>query len=263
MYKKRIAAALLAALLSLGWVLSASASSVTANNGKISLTLPDKYTTVENTASSIADHADFISTLGHSTDSFTSYLKEAGILLFAATADNTSQVQIKSWSTDFSEKLGNLALFSDDEDSLNQAAESLVTESTGETVIGISRVAKSDGTLSLRIEKLVSAERDFSYLQYVTILDGRYYALVYYNFGGAFTEIQRNEAESLFASLSIAQKNTVSISGNHALGTVLLWVAIGVLAVFSIILMISLIRDFRLRRIERVKSGDRIQRRKF
>ena len=151
MYKKRIAAALLAALLSLGWVLSASASSVTANNGKISLTLPDKYTTVENTASSIADHADFISTLGHSTDSFTSYLKEAGILLFAATADNTSQVQIKSWSTDFSEKLGNLALFSDDEDSLNQAAESLVTESTGETVIGISRVAKSDGTLSLRI----------------------------------------------------------------------------------------------------------------
>lgn len=263
MYRKQITAALLIGLLSLCWTLSVSAASVTTGDGRISLTLPDKYTAVENTADSIADHADFISTLGHSTDSFASYLAEAGILLFAATADNTAQVQIKTWSTDFSEKLGNLALFSDDEDSLNKTAESLVTENEGESIQDISRIAKPDGTLSLRIEKLVSAERDFSYLQYVTILDGRYYAMVYYNFGGAFTDAQRAEAEELFSSLSIVQKNTVSIGDENLLGTVLLWVAIGVLAVFSIILLLSLIRDFRLRRIERARSGERIQRRKF
>ena len=128
---------------------------------------------------------------------------------------------------------------------------------------GISRVAKSDGTLSLRIEKLVSAERDFSYLQYVTILDGRYYALVYYNFGGELTDAQRSEAEAIFSSLSITQKNTVSIGGGNLLGTVLLWAAIGILAIFSVVLAVSLIRDFRIRRMERARTGEKIQRRKF
>ncbi len=256
-------AALLVCLLLFCWTLSASAAGVTADGGNVRLTLPDKYTAVENTAASISEHASFIGTLGHSTDSFSSYLKEAGILLFAATADNTSQIQVKSWTTDFSEKLGNLALFSDDEESLNKAAESLVTESEGEQVKGISRVAKSDGTLSLRIEKLVSAERDFSYLQYVTILDGRYYALVYYNFGGELTDAQRSEAEAIFSSLSITQKNTVSIGGGNLLGTVLLWAAIGILAIFSVVLAVSLIRDFRIRRMERARTGEKIQRRKF
>lgn len=221
-----------------------TAAAVSLDDDKISVNIPGNYTYIENTDAGIAENLDFIETLGYSDESFRSYLDSANILAFAATADNTKQVQIKSWTTDFSQQIGNLALFSDDEDSLTKASESLAAEGENETLVSLSRVSRSDGTLFVKIQKLVSTSEPFSYLQYVTIVDGKYYSLVYYNFGGEFTEDQLTEADTIFNSLSIDLDSDITFdSGNSTLNIGIVWAAIAVIAIFSVVLIISLIKD--------------------
>lgn len=240
-----------------------SAATVSLSESGITITVPAQFTAVENTRQSISSNSDFIGTLGHSADSIATYMNDAGILLLAATADNTRQIQVKSWDTTFSKEIGSLAFFSDDDDSLNAAVEALVGENDGETVKNISRIAKADGTLYIKIEKLVSAAQDFSYVQYVTIIDGSYYSLVYYNFGGEFTESQLSEADSIFNSMSIPIKNTINLEdGNNVLNIVLLWAAIVIVSIFAVIIIISLFRDAKRNR-EESGTGEKIKRRKF
>ena len=244
-------------------VFSASAQTVSLTGANVSVNLPGAFTAVTNAPADINSHSDFIGTLGHSVSSFAAFLDEADILIFAATADNQRQVQIKSYTTEFSSEIKELSALDGDEESLNTAAERLVTVGGNETLKGISRVKTGDGRLYIKIEKLINASADYSCMQYVTVTGGKYYSMVYYNFGGAFTDEQYSEISSIFESLSIPGAS----SRDNGEGTGILIIVVGVLmaaaVVFTVCAAVSLIVELFRRRSSTDTDDVKIERRRF
>ena len=239
-----------------------SAVQITASDN-VAVDIPDRYTVIQNSSQSLSDNANFIKTLGHSQGSLQKFMDNNGVLMLAATIDNKSQIQIKNWTTDFSTEAGNLALFADNESALSEAIAAFSLGSDKEIVKSVNHITVN-GTLFIAVEKVIKATKNYSCMQYTTITDGQYNSLLYYNFGGEFTENERVEAQTVFNSLTISVKNPVNAnSGKSLLNIVLLWVAIGIMTIFIIVVTVSLVREALRRRAERNGGSDKIIRRKM
>lgn len=261
---KRTIAVLTALCICALSVFSVGAVRVTMESEGVSIELPKAFTAVQNTADSIRGNADFIGTLGHSTTSFADFCDKAGVLIFAATADNQRQVQLSSESTDFSSEIGELAALAEDAESFNTAVEALVSVGTDETLVGVSQIDTGTGRLFIKIEKQIDANHDYSCMQYITITQGKYYALTYYNFGGGFTEAEREEMQEIFSSLSLSGSGYLADGGQR---TDVLIIVVGVLmvigVVFVLVLGISLLVEVIRRRMDSGAEDVKIKRRKF
>lgn len=245
-------------------VCPAAALNITMEEAGIGLELPSAFTAVQNTDGDIRANSDFISTLGHSTTSFSVFCDKAGVLIFAATADNQRQVQLSRKTTDFSTEIGELAALAEDAESFNTAMEALVQVGTDETLVGVSQVDTGNGRLFVKIEKLIDATHDYSCMQYITITDGDYYSLIYYNFGGSFTDAQKDEMQDIFSSLTLPGSGYVSDDGRR---TDVLIIVVGVLMViavlFSLGVAISLVVEIVRRRMSVRAEDEKIKRRRF
>ena len=262
----RQAAALFAACLTAFLLpLSAAAQTASLPDAKISLELSDAYTVL--TKDNLKKQVEFLDRLGHTPTSFSQHMKDRHILLVAATEDNTRQVQVKSYETDFSKKIGELSRL--DSDSLAQATETLLAQNAGDELLTYGPVTKGDLVFLKsvnRVGKISDKQTDFCYIQFSTIRNGKYYALVYYNASGELTESQADEAASILSSLTLPKKKGESllVGSNEIIQIVIVGVLLVAAFVILIVLIVSFIKDVRARKREDEQTVHiRIKRRKF
>lgn len=261
-FLRRTAALLIACLLLCLLPASVSAQTVSLSDQKISLELPDGYTVL--TADNLKKEKEFLERLGHSPQSFKAYMAERDMLMVAATGDNTRQVQVKAFSTSFSEKVEDLSNL--DGDSLEQAADSLLLQNAGDQVLSWGKITRGDLTFLQSTCKVTDKQAEFCYIQYTTIRGGKYYALVYYNFGGEITDSQTEEAGAIFKTLRLPEKTNGSFlaGGNLIVLMIIVGVLIAAALAVVVLLAVSFIKDVKARRREEEQTVHiRIKRRKF
>ena len=226
-----------------------SAQTVKNKANAVSLEIPDGYTVL--TEDNLRRNDEFLEKLGHTVDSFRKKMEEGGILIYAATSDNRRQIQLKTWTSDFSETAQDLTRL--DDEALTQARETLLEQMNqpGQAITNVAQVTTKD-LIFFRITALVSGgEKDFCFRQYLTVANGRYYALVYYNDEAELSAAQQEEAESVFSTLSIEKKKSGGlIAGNTVVQIVLITAVLAAAVFLTVLIVLSFIRDIRNRRRE-------------
>ena len=225
----------------------------------LSVTLPENYLLLN--SDTAEDNVELIESLGYSISSFKNYLKptengELQTLFLGVDPSSKYQISVKTWSTDFSKKIGNLAIL--DGDALAQTAKELVTTK------GASYKTASANGMKL-IEVRLSAKDsggDFCSVQYVTVCNGNFYSLNF-TFGGALNNQKADLAWNTLSSFKIknAHQNSGWDTGSIFI-IILLSVAIAGAIVLSVIIIISIIKDIQKRRTDPVETDDFIERRR-
>lgn len=227
----------------------------------VSVAFPEEYTVL--TEDTLRENREFLEHIGHTTESFRKKMEEGGILFYAATQDNRRQLQLKTWTSDFSETAQDFTRLS--EDALASARDTLLRQldEPGQTIMNTAQIT-AGSLIYLRITAQVTGgDRDFCYIQYLTLANGRFYALVYYNDEPELSAAQQQEAESVFSTLSVQKKKS---GGTFAGGTVaqsILIVAVIIVAgVVAGMITVSFVREIRSRRMEPEQIPDRIKMRR-
>lgn len=231
------------------------------------LKLGDEYTVLDD--SNLKSHSDFITRLGSSVENFRKAMTAGGIRMYAATEDNSRQVQVKVWTGDAAERVGDLNALTDD------GLQTLRTE-IGGTLL-------SDGDELLESEQLERNEQIFfrfrvraaNYLEgdgnesigycfdeYLTIADGNFVALVFYNSGSDFSEAETAESRALFQAFTV-HKAAVRDDGERNMS---LWVFSMVVLIaaagVAVFVVSTFVRDLRSRRDKPETIPDRIKMRR-
>lgn len=255
------AALFLACLLFLTLPCGALAETVSLSDPKVRLEIPDGYTVL--LPDNLKENGEFLDKLGHTAKSFKNYMEERNMLLVAATDDNTRQIQLKTWETNFSREIGDLSSL--DSQELDRAADTLLAQEADESLLSWGRVTRGGVAYLKSTAKVTEQQADFCYIQYVTVRDGRYFALVYYNFGGELTQEQEAEADALLSSLVLPEKEKSFLAGgNYIVQMVIVGALILAAAVIAVLLVVSFVRDIRYRQREDAQTVHiKIKRRKF
>ncbi len=207
---KRIIAFIVAAACCLGLAsFSAAAARYDATDKRFSLELPDSFTVLDH--DNLKEHKEFIEKLGSSVENFGKSMKAANIYMYAATEDNQRQAQVKVWESSFSADIGNLAALNDEQfDTVEQKLRESVVADGGE-LVNVSVVSGSKTKFVhyvVRITDSVESEsgETLSYCmsQHLTVADGKFVALVYYNSQGDFTAEEKAESDQIFSSFSVS-----------------------------------------------------------
>ncbi len=209
-----------------------------------SLTLTEDYTVIDR--STLSKNKDFIERIGYSVGSFSSKLEQSNIIMYAATADNTHQTQIKRWQSDFSKGVINLAAL--DSDRLATALETMAKPiiAAGSELID-SSIATVDEVTYLCYT--VRVDGKFCYTEYITVANEYCYSLVYYNSSSQFSAEELAERDAFISSMVIEGATGESIWGGYSLALRVISAVLLIAAVvFAVYLVSSFVRDIRHRR---------------
>lgn len=225
----------------------------------LSVTLPENYLLLN--SDTAEDNVELIESLGYSVSSFKNYLKptengELQNLFLGVEPSSKSQISVKTWSTDFSKKIGNLALL--DDTSLAQTTKELVT-TKGASYKTVS--ANGMRLIEVRFNSKDSGG-EFCSVQYVTVCNGNFYSLNF-TFGGALNNQKTDLAWNTLSSFKIKTDIDGSVWDTGSIFIiVLLSIAIAGAIVLSVIIIISIIKDIQKRRADPVETDDFIERRR-
>ena len=187
------------ALLSL-FSVSAAAKTVSNSDYGIEIDFPDDYIVL--TTGNLSKNADFVESIGHSSDSLRKAMKNGNILFYAANGSNTKQLHVKCWSSDFSERIGDLGSLSDESRAAAMESIQKILVDDGNQILFSSSFTHGD-CLYFKIAVFVDADEPFCYIQYITVSGGRFYSLVYYNAHGYLTVAEQKEADSVLSGMKI------------------------------------------------------------
>ncbi len=236
---KRLVCAL-CAFVTVFSLFSISASAKTVSNAELGVEIdfPDQYIVLS--TGSLSKNSEFVESIGHSTESLRRAMKEGNILFYAANEKNTKQYHLKSWTTDFSERIGELAALS--EQSRAAALESIkkVLVKDGHEILFSNTFTHGDN-LFLKLAVFVDGDNPFCYIQYITVSSGRFYSLVYYNAHGYLTVAEQKEADSLLSTMHISTKSS---RPKIDFQDVLYFVLIGAMIIGAIIVICIIVRSF-------------------
>ena len=225
----------------------------------ISMSLPDGYVLLN--SDTAEDNLDLIESLGYSLSSFKNYLKATGeneprTLFIGLNPTTKAQIAVKTWSTDFSKRVGDFAFL--DDKSLSVSAKELVTtknssyktvSANGMKLIEIRSNAKDSGG-------------EFCSVQYITVCNNNFYSLNF-TFSGKIDDGKVGAAWSTLEGFKI--KNNL-IASNLDFGSiliiVLLFLAIIGAIVFAVVIIISVVKDVKKHRDDPIETSDFIERRK-
>ena len=225
----------------------------------LSLTLPENYLLLN--TETAEDNIELIESLGYSLSSFKAYLKSTGngemqTLFLGIDPSSKAQITVKSWSTDFSEKIGNLALL--DDEALSKTAKELVS-TTGASYKSVS--ANGMKLIEVRSNGKDSGG-DFCSVQYITICNNNFYSLNF-TFTGNIDDQKVNVAWDTLATFNI---KTDLGNGAWDVGSVLIVVLLSLAilgaVVISIVIIYTIIRDIKKRNTDPNETVDFIERRK-
>lgn len=225
----------------------------------LSLNLPENYVLLNNDTAE--DNAELIESLGYSLSSFKNYLKptqngEIQTLFLGVEPSTKAQITAKSWSTDFSKKIGNLALL--DDEALSKTAKELITTK------GASYKAVSANGMKL-IEVRSNGKDsggDFCSVQYITICNSNFYSLNF-TFAG---KVDNQKVELAWNTLATWQIKTDINSGAWDVSSIFIVILIGLAilaaAVVAGIIIYSIVKDLKKSRTDPNETGEYIERRK-
>lgn len=237
--------------------LTAAAKSVSNSDWDVEINFPDEYIVL--TTATLSKNTEFIESIGHSKESLRKAMNSGNIIFYAANEKNTKQFHVKCWTTDFSERIGNL--------------HSLSGESREATLDSIKKILVSDGheilfsnsfthgeSLFLKLAVSVKGDNPFCYIQYITVLAGNFYSLVYYNAHSYLTVAEQKEADSILSALKIRAKGEGSgISVQEIVYFTLVGlVLVGALFIIFVILR-SFLVDYKISKTEPEIIPDRIK----
>ena len=218
--------------------LTAAAKEVSNSDWDVEIDFPDEYIVL--TTGTLSKNTEFIESIGHSKESLRKAMNSGNIVFYAANQANTKQFHVKCWSTDFSKRIGNL--------------HSLSGESKEATLDSIKNILVSDGheilfsnsfthgeSLFLKLAVAVKGDSPFCYIQYITVLSGNFYSLVYYNAHSYLTVAEQKEADSILSAMKIKVKDD---TGGITAQEIIYFTLVGLVILGSLLLVFIILRSF-------------------
>lgn len=254
---KRLIAFICAVAVAVVFPFSVAAKTVSSSEYGVEIDFSDDYIVL--TTGNLSKNAEFVESIGHSKESLRKAMNNGNIIFYAANQSNTKQFHVKSWTTDFSERIGELAGLGDEsrEATLESIKKILVGE--GHQVL-FSNIFSHDNCLYLKLAVFVDGSNPFCYIQYITVTGGSFYSLVYYNAHSYLTVTEQKEADDVLSKMRITAK---SDGGGISAVTVIEIVLIIILIVAALAVMFLIIRSFIMdilgKRIEPEVIPDRIK----
>ena len=257
---KCLLSALLLVLILVFSVFSVSAATTTnVENHQLSLHIPDGYVILN--SETAEDNAELIESLGYTVESFKNYLKptDANLvetLFLAIDTGSKAQISVKSWSTEFSEKIGDFSYL--DEESLLKTSKELITAEKASY--------KSVSANGMKLVEVRSNAKDsggtFGSVQYVTVCNGSFYC-INFTFAEKLNDQKVQLAWDTLITLKIgteAEQNAWDF--NSILSMIIMVIATIIAVVIAILIIISIIKDIKKRRTDTYEYPDYIERRK-
>ena len=234
---KRLIAFICAIAVAVIFPFSAAAKSVSSSEHGVEIDFPDDY---------------IVLTTGKA-------MNNGNIIFYAANQNNTKQLHVKSWTTDFSERIGELSGLGDESREATLQSIKNILVSDGHQVL-FSNIFSHDNCLYLKLAVFVDGDNPFCYIQYITVTGGSFYSLVYYNAHGYLTVTEQKEADAVLSKMRIIAK---SDGGGIGAVTVIEIVLILALIVAALVVMFLIIRSFIMdilgKRVEPEVIPDRIK----
>ena len=263
---KRTLALLLSLILVIGLIAPAAALTDEEASGLFSLDPGEDYTVLDRT--NLRRNSEFIERLGYTVSTFRKAMEEGDVYLYAATADNDRQVQVKCWAgeEDVAQRIEDLNYLPVDKRDL--VRQELGQQLAGEGDLLAAETVEREGQIffRFRVRSDVALESDeaaigYCFDEYLTITDGRFCALLYYNAATTFSAADEKESARLFAAFSVDPTPEKTDWRNFALRifAALLLIAAAVGAVY---ILSTFVRDIRLRREQPDSIPDRIKMRR-
>ena len=222
------------------------------------ISLPEDYTTINRT--NLSSNAEFIERLGYSVKSFRLRMEESNILLYAADKDNRHQIQLKVWESDFSKEVEQLSTANDE-----QLSEMLYVMS-GQLELEDGRLTDSrvtDVAGQKYLTYTVEVADAFTFVQNVTVVNGKCYALVYYNSSPQLSAEEQSAQQALLNSLKIKKVSTKAEGGGYYLVIRIICAAVAIVAIVVAVLLISsFVKDIKRRKEQPEIIPDRIKMRR-
>ena len=263
---KRILALTLTLILAIGLTAPAAALTADEASGLFSLDPGEDYTVL--TRTNLRKNSEFIERLGYTVSTFQKAMEDGDVFLYAATESNDRQVQVKCWAgeEDFAQRIEDLTFLP--EEKLDLTREEIGLQVAGEGELLSAETVERDGQIffRFRVRSDVALESDaaaigFCFDEYLTIADGRFCALLFYNAADDFSAADEKESARLFAAFGVTPTPEKSDWRNFALRifAALLLIAAAVGAVY---ILSTFVRDIRLRREQPDSIPDRIKMRR-
>lgn len=242
---KKFVCLIICVVIAFAGAVTAFADSIAYENVKygFSVTLPDGFLVIDR--STLSKNSEFIEKIGYSVESFSAKLEQSNIVMYAADRDNSRQVQVKHWESDFSKGIGNLSALDDE-----RLATALATMAKPLSADGNSLINSAIGEVgnSVYLCYTVQVDGKFCYTEYITVVNGYCYSLVYYNSSAEFSAEEIKERDAVIAALSISGAESDSIWGSYGLSLRLISAVLLIAAVvFAVYLISSFVRDIRNR----------------
>lgn len=243
-----------------------SAARYTDENKGFSLEVPDEYIVIDE--NSVKENAEFISKLGSSTENFKKAMQESNIVLYAATEDNQKQIQVKIFESDTAKKIGELSRLS--EENFLTAADEIakLVVADGELLNAESIINNNARFLHYTVRATTGLESEsdeigYCFDEYLTVSNGKFYALIYYNSSSDFSKADAKLSKSVFDSFYV--ESTANSQGLTAFEWVLR-ILIPVLIAAAILLgswiVYSFVNDIRYNRKQPESIPDHIKMRR-
>lgn len=254
---KRLIAFICAVAVAVIFPFSAAAKSVSSSEHGVEIDFPDDYIVL--TTGNLSKNGEFVESIGHSKESLRKAMNNGNIIFYAANQNNTKQLHVKSWTTDFSERIGELSGLGDESREATLQSIKNILVSDGHQVL-FSNIFSHDNCLYLKLAVFVDGDNPFCYIQYITVTGGSFYSLVYYNAHGYLTVTEQKEADAVLSKMRIIAK---SDGGGIGAVTVIEIVLILALIVAALVVMFLIIRSFIMdilgKRVEPEVIPDRIK----
>ncbi|MBQ5764602.1 MAG: hypothetical protein IIW03_00490 [Clostridia bacterium] len=205
-----------------------AASTAENSEHKLTLTLPEEYVLLSNETAE--ENTELLESLGYSESAFKNYLKQVDntqILFLGVNPDNMAQVTVKASSTDFSKKVTDFSLLTDE--ALQKTANDLVQVKGARH-----KMATVNG---IKLIEVSATDKDsggeFCSIQYLTVRNGILYT-VGYTFNGAVNDSKVNTAWGSVQSLNIKD---VTTSSAFDLGTILLMFLLSAVVIAGVVVV--------------------------
>ena len=265
-YKRALSKALLfvllAALCALSFMPQAMAAPVVISDPALTVSFPEGFIVL--TRDNLNQNKQYLEHIGHTTESFKRVVMgdvagtggNAGstgpLKIYAASADNANQFHLNAYGNDFSRLV-------DDIDSLTEAQraemENGLKASFGDGLLFFGR-AEINGVPFYRLGARgeTADKKPYCAVQYVTLVNEKYYVLTYYNSADSLSEADTAMADNAAATLNINRKTGgATDTAVSIMQSVVIIAGIVVLAIVGGYIIVSIVSDVR----ERTRQTER------
>lgn len=176
------------------------------------VSFPENYIVLDQ--NNLSKNDEFINSIdNHSVESFRRTMKESNMLVFSAPKDNSEQIQFYKWNDTISDTIYSLKSLNDELfKTTANSIEQIITKDKNAKITLTEKIETGDLTFIKYILFYQDEKSSYGSIQYLTISEGNFYSLNYYNKEGQITDSQNAVAEQVFSTLDIDVKKAVNFT---------------------------------------------------